>query len=82
MEKHRNNSTTSKILEHLQSKGTITPLEALNLYGTFRLSVAINRLRKYHVISTDKPTDGKDYAVYRYICPILPGSIFAESKKN
>ena len=70
MEKHRNNSTTSKILEHLQSKGTITPLEALNLYGNFRLSVVINRLRKYHVISTDKPTDGKDYAVYRYICPI------------
>ena len=70
MEKHRNNSTTFKILEHLQSKGTITPLEALNLYGNFRLSVVINRLRKYHVISTDKPTDGKDYAVYRYICPI------------
>lgn len=71
MEKHRNNSTTSKILEHLQTKGTITPLEALNLYGNFRLSVVIKRLRKYHVISTDKPTDGKDYAVYRYICPIL-----------
>jgi len=70
MEKHRNNSTTSKILEHLQTHGTITPLEALNLYGNFRLSVVIKRLRKYHVISTDKPTDGKDYAVYRYICPI------------
>lgn len=70
MEKHKEDSKTSNILKHLQTYGTITPLEALNLYGVYRLSVTISRLRRHHSISTEKPKDGKDYAVYRYNYPL------------
>ncbi len=43
------NATTKsqkrKILAHLQSVGAITPIEALNLFGCFRLSGRIKELR-------------------------------------
>ena len=43
------NATTKsqkrQILAHLQIIGAITPIEALNLFGCFRLSGRINELR-------------------------------------
>lgn len=35
-----------RVLDHLKTHGSITPLEALSEYGIYRLSVAIWRLRK------------------------------------
>jgi hypothetical protein len=34
------------ILQHLQEHGSITPLQALDLYGCFRLAARINELIK------------------------------------
>nr|WP_321523312.1 helix-turn-helix domain-containing protein [uncultured Macellibacteroides sp.] len=38
-------SQTQLIHEHLENGGTLTPLEALNLFGCFRLSGRIHDLR-------------------------------------
>lgn len=38
-------SQTQQIYEHLANGGTLTPLEALNLFGCFRLSGRIYDLR-------------------------------------
>lgn len=47
-------SQNSKILKHLRTIGPITPLEALNLYGCFRLGARICDLRELgHEIVTD-----------------------------
>jgi len=34
------------ILNHLQECGFITPLDALNLYGSFRLAARVHELKK------------------------------------
>lgn len=34
-----------KILEHLQYRGPLTPIEALNLYGCLRLAAVIHSLK-------------------------------------
>ncbi|MBR5874517.1 MAG: hypothetical protein IKY90_07295 [Oscillospiraceae bacterium] len=53
-----------QILKHLQKHGSITPLEALQLYGCFRLGARVCDLRKEkHPILT-RHADGKRYAVY------------------
>lgn len=57
-----------KILEHLMSGKPITPLEALNLYGSLRLGARIADIRKegyivYREMVTDAKT-GKRYAQY------------------
>ena len=54
-------STTNKtkeVLKHLQTYGTITSMEAINLFGATRLSAIIFNLRKkgYNIISVDKTT--------------------------
>ena len=40
----------TQILVHLAEGKTINPLQALNLYGCFRLASRINSLRKIHKI--------------------------------
>lgn len=58
-------SQEDAILNHLKSGKTITPIEALNLYGSFRLAARIASLRQqgYNIV-----TEGKDqWAVYRLI---------------
>jgi len=37
---------TEQILNHLETKGTITPLDALKLYGCMRLGARIYDIRK------------------------------------
>ena len=58
-----------KVLQHLQTKGNITQLEAFNEYKAMRLSSIINRLRRTYDIDTVMETDpntGSTYARYFY----------------
>lgn len=48
------------ILKHLKEKGSITPLEALELYGCFRLSARIHNLREKHNIKMVLVENGKN----------------------
>lgn len=61
-------SQTKNILNHLQTYGHITPLQALNLYGCFRLAARIKELRKEHYIETKTlQTEKGSYADYQYV---------------
>jgi hypothetical protein len=57
-----------QILDHLRTGKDITPLQALGLYGVYRLAARINDLRKQDVpIETVIRTDGqgRTYASYK-----------------
>jgi hypothetical protein len=59
-----------KILAHLQSGRTITPAQALQYYGHFRLASCINRLRNegYNIKTTIRQTIFKEpYAEYELL---------------
>ena len=59
-------SKQEKVLMHLQTHGSITPLEALNKYGSLRLGALIFNLRKEgHYIETNI-VPKKGYAKYTY----------------
>lgn len=69
---HKDNSQISLILKHLQTGVEITPLEALRLYGAYRLGAIIHRLKKEgykirtRLESFEKPNGRTgQYAVYR-----------------
>lgn len=56
-----------RVLQHLLSGKSITPLEALDLYGSFRLSSIIFRLRdRGYDIRTEMVTIRKGTRVARY----------------
>ena len=59
-------SQEQDIIYHLRNIGPITPLEALNLYGCFRIASRINELRQQgYDINTTIVSDGnKRYASY------------------
>ncbi len=66
-------SQEENVLNHLRTRGPLTPLDALNLYGSFRLAAIIFNLRKGHLIKTRDTTDngtGKHYATYIYERPL------------
>ena len=53
-------------LEYLQKFESITPIEALNAFGCFRLSARIADLRADgHSITTEIHKGKKNYAIYR-----------------
>lgn len=54
------------ILEYMQKHGHITPIEALEQFGCFRLSARIWELRKagYIIKTTSHKKSGKRFAVY------------------
>lgn len=56
-----------RVLRHMEKKRSITPLEALGVYGVFRLAAVVHDIRKagFNVL-TDLHTDanGKRYARY------------------
>ena len=56
----------SNVLEHLQNGKRITPIDALNLYGCFRLSAIIFTLRKdgFPIVTNFKTANGKTFAEY------------------
>ena len=60
-------SQGERILEHLQHYGPLTPIDALELYGCFRLSARILDLKESgHNIKIEikKLKNGKKVAVY------------------
>ena len=66
-------SQKQSVLNHLREHGHINPMEALDLYASFRLGAIIFELRKEHYINTelinDKNRFGKavQYAKYMYV---------------
>jgi len=56
------------ILTHLQSGGSLTPRDALNLFGSFRLAAHIESLRKdgHNIFTHMVSENGKKYAKYIY----------------
>lgn len=66
----RSTNKTEKVLEHLQTFGSITSLEAIDLYGATRLSAIIYNLRKQFridgedMICTDKYGNEARYTKY------------------
>lgn len=60
------------ILVHLQDKGPITPLEALSLYGCFRLGARIWDLKKrgHDIQTTMIRVGGKSVAQYSLNRPL------------
>jgi hypothetical protein len=73
MNKHmeRRESQKKAILEHLQYGKSITPIEALNLYGCMRLADVVFKLKKkgYNIATNMIKDDstGKKYASYMLI---------------
>ena len=65
---HNNLTQEEWVLLHLEEGRNITPMDALNLYGCFRLAAVIHMLReKGHDIKTtmvENPKGGKKYASY------------------
>ena len=58
-------SQQSQILTHLKQNKTLTAIEALQLYGVFRLAARIGELRQSHEILTHTITQGdKRFAKY------------------
>jgi hypothetical protein len=60
---------TEKILSHLMKGKGITPIDALNRFGCFRLAARIADLRRAgHRIFTDSITkNGKTFASYKLV---------------
>ncbi len=64
MKKDKKVSKKSKVLAHLYAGKSITPLEALELYGSFRLGAIIFDLRADgHKIGTEI-AKGSGHAIY------------------
>jgi hypothetical protein len=59
-------SKQEKVLTHLQTYGSITPLEALEKYGSFRLGALIFNLRQEGYDIKTNIVHGKGYAKYTY----------------
>ena len=57
---------SDQILNYLQSGKAITPIDALNMFGCFRLGARVYDLKqKGHIIKTEIiRKDGKNYASY------------------
>lgn len=61
-------SQESQIIRHLRSGHSLTPLEALKLFGCFRLGARIYELRRRYNIKSDMVTiRGKRVARYRMV---------------
>ena len=58
---------TDAILRHLRNHGSITPIEALNLYGSFRLAARVGELRQdgHEIRTVMVERGGRRWAMYR-----------------
>ena len=67
---------TNEVLKHLQTYGSITSIEAINLFGATRLSAIIFNLRKrgYNIISVSKKTKDRYGHVVPYAEYTLQGT--------
>ena len=64
-----NTNKTSEVLKHLQTYGSITSIEAINLFGATRLSAIIYRLRNegYTIYSVREITKDRYGHVVPYV---------------
>lgn len=62
-------SQTDWVLEYLRSGNTITPLEALRMFGIMRLGARIRDLKdlKHNIVTEMEKNEGKRYARYKLI---------------
>lgn len=51
-------------LDYLEKNGSITPLEALTAFGSFRLADNIYKLRQEGYVITTEIADGESFAIY------------------
>ena len=63
-------SQTAQILNYLKEGNSLSPLEALNLFGSLRLGARIHELRHGQYDGTfydivEEPHEGKQYSLYR-----------------
>ena len=67
MPKEKRETQEQLILKHLEDHGTITPLEALDLYGCLRLAARISDLKgQMYDIETKMTTkNGATFATYK-----------------
>lgn len=61
-----NPAQEKKILEYMQAGNTLTPLEALYLFGCFRLGARVFELRKKYAIKTEMVIISPGKRVARY----------------
>lgn len=68
----REGSQCDRILEHMSHGRTLTPIEALELFGSFRLAARIEQLRsRGHLIDCELiEENGKSFARYSIKFPI------------
>lgn len=69
LEKENNMTQKDYVLQHLNEGKTITPLEALRLYGSFRLGAIIFDLKAdgHNIVNDWEESNGKRYAKYRLV---------------
>lgn len=62
-------SQNNRIFEHLRDGGTLTPLEALDKFGCFRLSARIKNIKDagFNVITEMVKSGKKRFASYRMV---------------
>ena len=63
------NPQAQQILNHLQQGAKITPIDALNQFGCFRLAARIHDLKKkgWNIKTETELKNGKEYAAYSLI---------------
>lgn len=66
---HSNPTQAAQILAHMQEGRAITPLDALNLYGCFRLGARIWELKRdgYEIVMELVERNDKRFASYRLL---------------
>ena len=65
-----------KILQHLKTKKSITPVDAYKLYGSMRLGAVIYTLREtYNILTVDEDANDKFGNPVRYARYIYKGKI-------
>ena len=67
-----NKTQNQEILEYLQTGNTITPIDALNKFGCFRLGARIYDLKRqgYDIKTIPVKANGKHFAKYELINPV------------
>lgn len=65
-------SQNDMVLEHLMTGRSITPLEAIGVYGIYRLAARVCELKKSgHVIESEVRRDKNKKPYARYYMPVL-----------
>lgn len=74
-------SQAELILEHLRQGNTITPIEALQKFGCFRLGARIWDLKDagHNIITETEESEGKRYAKYKLLISTKQESLFSQT---